>query len=204
MKTVPVDSRDSSAGRRFALGAILALALAALGGCGGPLLGVNLFVVGERSSLEKQVLGSYRALHSDFEAFGSVRGVDEFGRVREAPRVTDSKRAALRALQNQAYNQDDIRAFLQEGLVGEAKDGRLVIFEERLAQEPADRQAFTRAVVEEENADREILIRRLMETTPDVSAGDEARVRAVFASLNRDNAPAGARIQTEDGEWSTK
>jgi hypothetical protein len=176
----------------------------ALAGCGGPFLGVNVFVVGERTSLEKQVLGNYRALSSDFESFGSVRGVDEFGRVKEPPKITDSKQASIRAMQNRAYNRDDVDSFLIEGLAGEDNRGRLTLFEEALGKAAPQRQTFVRSVVDEENRDRETLIQRLMRTTPGVTPQDEGRVRALFASLNRDTAPEGSPIQLEDGTWSVK
>jgi len=173
-------------------------------GCGGPFLSVNVFVVGERTSLEKQVLGNYRSLSADFEAFGSVRGIDELGRVKTPPPITDSKQAALQAMQNRAYNRDDVTAFLSEKLVGESNQGALTIFDDALASAAPQRQAFVRTVVGEENANRETVMQRLMETTPGVTPQDEGRVRALFASLNRDTAPEGARVQLEDGTWTEK
>lgn len=175
-----------------------------LSGCGGPLLGVNVFVVGERTSLEKQVLGNYRALNADFESFGSVRGVDEFGQIRQPPPVTDSKRAAVLAMQNRAYNRDDVTDFLRAGFFGENNQGTLTLFDEALDAEPPARQEFIRAVAAEENEDRETLIRRLIETTPGVRPEDHGRVRSLFASLNRDTAPTGSRVQREDDTWSVK
>lgn len=188
---------------KSSLAAALLAATLALAGCGS-FLSVNVFVVGERTSLEKQVLGNYRALSADFESFGSVRGIDEFGRVKKPPEITDSKQASIQAMQDRAYNKDDVTAFLTEGLVGEDNQGRLTIFDDARAAIAPQRQSFVRTVVDEENKDREILIRRLMETTPDVTAEDEGRVRALFASLNRDTAPTGARIQNEDGTWAVK
>ncbi len=175
-----------------------------LSGCGGPFLGVNIFVVGERTSLEKQVLGNYRALNTDFEAFGSVRGVDPSGQVKQPPPISDSKKAALLAMQNRAYNRDDVLGLLNRSIAGENNQGLLTIFDEALAQASAQDQAFYKQVVSEENADRETLMRRLLETTPGLRPEDEPRVRAVFASLNRDSAPGGARVQMEDGTWTTK
>lgn len=181
-----------------------ALLVSLLCGCGGPLLGVNVFVVGERTSLEKQVLGNYRALNADFESFGSVRGVDEFGQLRQPPPVTDSKRAAVLAMQNRSYNRDDVTDFLRAGFVGENNRGTLTLFDEALGAEPPARRDFIRAVVAEENEDRETLIRRLIETTPGVRPEDHERVRSLFASLNRDTAPRGSRVQREDDTWSAK
>lgn len=183
--------------------AALAAALLTLTGCG-PLVGVNVFVVGERTSLEKQVLGTYKSLNADFESYGSVRGVDPDGALRQPPPVTDSKSAAIHALQNRAYNRDDIEDFLRKGFVGEGNRGILILQDATLAREEADRQAFIRALVAEENKDRETLMQRLIDTTPGIAPEDADRVRALYASLNRDQAPAGSLTQGEDGSWLVK
>ena len=46
---------------------VLAAGIAMLAACSGNLLQVDVFVVGERTSLEKQVLGTYRSLGDDFQ-----------------------------------------------------------------------------------------------------------------------------------------
>lgn len=185
---------------RLTLGA----ALLALAGCSGPLLGVNVFVVGERTSLENQVLGAYQTLNADFEAYASVRGVDETGQVRPAPPTTDSKAAALAAMRNRAYNRDDVQDFLAQGWVGEGRDAMLAVFDEPLATLPQARRDFVRAVVDEENADRRAILERLLTTTPGLTPDERPRVRAILAQMNREAAPAGARLQEEGGSWSAK
>jgi hypothetical protein len=166
------------------------------------LLSVDVLVVGERTSLERQVLGTYRSLNADFEAFGSVRGVDEEGRVRVPPPITDSKQATLRAMQNRAYNRDDVNEFLRLGLVGEGRDGLLVVIEGANMEMTGLSREFMLRVVAEENADRETVLNRLRETTPGVDAAELDQIRSIFASLNRDAAPAEARVQMEDGSWT--
>ncbi|MFP4379673.1 MAG: DUF1318 domain-containing protein [Candidatus Sumerlaeia bacterium] len=183
---------------------VLAAGVMMLAACSGNLLQVDVFVVGERSSLEKQVLGTYRSLGDDFQAYGSVRGVDEDGQIRVPPPITESKQVAIRAMQNRAYNRDDVSEFLSRGLVGENRDGMLEIFEERLANQPGVSADFLRLVVREENQNRQTILERLIQTSPGVEAGQDEKIRSIFASLNRDAAPQGARVQMEDGSWIVK
>jgi hypothetical protein len=173
------------------LALMLLCACAALSlGCQARLFDVNLFVVGEQTSLEKQVLGSYNALGENLLVYSSVRGVDPDGELRELPPATDSQRAAFAALRNREYNADDVQAILAAGLAGEGRDALMQWREED-----------ARRIVEEENADREVLLARLMQTTPGAAPTDEAEVRWILAGLNGGAAPAGAWIEGRDGTW---
>lgn len=182
---------------------VLLLAAAAAGstGCAKNLFNVNFFVVGEQTSLEKQVLGTYGALGEDLLMYSSVRGVDEEGGLKTPPPATDSQQAAFAAMRNREYNKDDIEALLTAGMVGEAQTGLLewrdrnAALPEGLTTEQAER------VVEEENRDRGAVLARLMATVPGIDESGRREVERIFAGLNRESAPAGAWIQSEDGAW---
>ena len=61
-----------------------------------------------------------------------------------------------------------------------------------------------KSLVKEENADREIIMQRVIETNEQLSSDDFPRVRKMFAALNRDKAKAGEMIQLENGDWVKK
>jgi len=65
-------------------------------------------------------------------------------------------------------------------------------------------QPFVENLVQEENADREVIMRRVIETSEDLSDKDMPRIRKMFASLNRDKARVGDMIQLENGKWVKK
>jgi len=184
---------------------ILAVAAPLLAtGCGGNLLGLNVFVVGERSALERQVLGSYEELGRDLTAYASVRGVNTDGTLKPAPLTTDSQQAVLRALNNRRYNRDDVNSLLAAGAVGEGNGGLLVVREESLAQQTDLNAPLVSTVLEEENADRAAILLRLVETTPGVSEQNRSEVAWIFATLNQELAPAGTMLQTREGIWVRK
>jgi len=173
-------------------------------GCGGSLLGINVFVVDQKTALERQVLGSYEAIGADLASFASVRGVNPDGTMKPERKMTDNQRAVLMAMNNRRYNRDDLDTLLAAGVVGETRNGLL---ERRNAETPVPPNVDPRvadAVIAEENADRRIIVDRLVETTPGVKPGQRGEVEFIFARLNQDLAPVGSPIQDASGAWSRK
>lgn len=180
----------------------VAAAALTLAGCGRSLFNVNFFIVGEQTSLEKQVLGTYGALGEDLLLYSSVRGVDEDGSLKTPPPATDSQQAAFAAMRNREYNRDDINALLSSGMVGEANNGML---EWRDREAPAPEgltMEQVEQIVEEENRDRGVVLGRLMDTVPGIDESKRREVERIFAGLNLEEAPEGAWVQGGDGSWS--
>jgi uncharacterized protein YdbL (DUF1318 family) len=172
----------------------------ALAGCGGPLVGVT--IVDEKTALENQVLGTYQELNQEVLLVASVRYIDPSGKLVPQPPVPPSKEAAIRAMQRSAFNRDDIDRLKAEEILGENLEGRLSILS--LEKVSADRQAFVKNLVEEENADRETLMQRVLTTNETFTPQDLPKIRRTFAALNRDRARSGDWIQREDGQWVRK
>lgn len=183
---------------------VLMLAIAAIGaGCGGPFFGVNLFVVGEQTSLEKQVLGTYSALGEDLLVYSSVRAVAPDGSLATPAPATDSQQAAFQAMRNREYNRDDIERMLRLGVVGEENTG-LLGERDFTIPVPNLETADVRRLVDEENADRRAILERLGATALTPGEDRRAEVAWIFARLNQDAAPVGAWIQDRTGNWGRK
>jgi hypothetical protein len=60
---------------------------------------------------------------------GSVRSVDEEGKLKPVIEVPNGKRLALKSMQRQEFNRDDILKFKSTLYFGEGNDGRLKYFE---------------------------------------------------------------------------
>ena len=169
-------------------------------GCSGPLIGVT--VVDERTALENQVLGSYQALEEEVLLLASVRYVDSRGKLVKAEKVPEEKRNVIRAVQRSSFNKDDIDRLKASGVLGENNAGGVTL----LAEENVDpgQLEFVRNVVREENADRDVVMRRMIMTNEHLAESDLPEVRRVFAALNRDMARPGDMIQSENGDWIVK
>jgi len=169
-------------------------------GCGGPLVGVT--VVDERTALENQVLGTYEELNQEVLLVASVRYIDPKGQLQRAPEIPPGKKKVIRALQRASFNKDDIDQFKDKGILGENNVGGITL----LAPDKIDpdQLAFVENLVQEENADREVVMQRVIETNEKLSEKDLPRVKKMFAALNRDKASPGHMVQSEDGSWRTK
>jgi len=186
------------------------LLLVLLGGC--TLAEINVEVAGERTSLEKQVLGSYNALTQRAMLSSSVRGVDPLGNVERPPELSADGQEALDAVQTLAFHADDLDAFRRLGWVGEGNDGLLARFPMDREGAPDDLAGFAdgygqnefEAVVSEINASRLVLMRRVIRTDDRFTEADFPEIRTVFARLNARRALPGERIQGPDGQWTVK
>ena len=171
-----------------------------LAGCGGPLVGVT--VVDERTALENQVLGTYQELNQEVLLVASVRYIDPKGKLQPTPEIPQGKKKVIRAIQRASFNKDDIDQFKRQGILGENNVGGLTLLAADKVE--ADKKAFVDNLVQEENADRTIIMQRVIETNEKLSEKDLPRVQKMFAALNRDKARVRDMIQLDGGEWVKK
>ena len=172
--------------------------------CTGKLVDVNVTVVDQKTALENQILGSYEELGNEMLLLASVRSVDEEGKLKTVAEIPPGKMKALRAMQRQEFNRDDMQTFKETGCAGENNQGLLVYFDCKRGKKDAKFKAFTQALIAEENEDRLTILNRTIATNENFSESDLPKVQKIFASLNRDNAKKGEKIQLEDNSWSIK
>ncbi len=173
-------------------------------GCAEKLVDVNVTIVDQKTALENQILGSYEELGDEVLLLASVRSVDEEGKLKPVIEVPKGKRKALRAMQRQEFNRDDIREFKNSLCAGEGNDGLLKYFENERTLKDPDYKKFVVAILQEENEDRLTILQRIVATNENFSEKDLPKVQKISASLNRDNAHTGDKVQSDDGAWSTK
>jgi hypothetical protein len=170
----------------------------------GKLVGVDVTVVDQKTALENQILGSYEELGNEMLLLASVRSVDETGKLKTVAEIPSGKKLALRAMQRQEFNRDDIQDFKKTGLAGEGSSGLLVFFANQKTEQDPQFKSFSQAIIQEENDDRLTILKRTIATNEAFSEGDLPKVQKIFASLNRDSAQPGEKIQQENGEWTVK
>jgi hypothetical protein len=182
-----------------------------LTGC--TLAKVDVNVVSERTSLENQVLGTYNRLSSEVMLVASVRGVTPGGKIVPPPPRSSEQQEAVEALETIAFHADDVDRFLRLGWVGEGLEGALVTYPRQVpATMDSETVAFAERLGDEEfsqiikevNQAREVLMMRVVRTNENFTSQDLPAIRLVFARMNRINSPPGARVQEEDGRWTTR
>ena len=154
---------------------------------------------GERTALEKQILGSYRMIEEDTWELSSVRGAARDSRIVPADRIE-----AIEAVASRRFNADDIEDFKLDEVVGENARGFLSLRQTSKLLEDAEYQALVGRIVSEENRDRQTIIQHLMERDRKREADDSLAVYQIFARMVMDVSPAGTWIQKADSSWTRK
>ena len=153
--------------------------------------------------MENQILGSYEELGNDVLLLASVRSIDEEVKLKPATEIPKGKLNALRVMQRQEFNQDDIQDFKNPQVAGEGNDGLLKFFETERTKTDAGFKEFSSVIIAEENEDRIVILKRIVATNENFTNRDLPKVQKISTSLNHDNAKPDEKIQQEDGNWST-
>ena len=127
----------------------------------------------------------------------SVRSIDEEVKLKPATEIPKGKLNALRVMQRQKFNQDDIQDFKNPQVAGEGNDGLLNFFETERTKTDAGFKEFSSAIIAEENEDR------IVAANENFTNRDLPKVQKISISLNHDNAKPDETIQQEDGNLPT-
>lgn len=168
------------------------LAVATLVAAGFGCVSLKPVVLDRKTQLENQILGSFQRLEKDLILTSSVRGEQA------ATKLSPLQREALEAMMSRAFYEDDIDEIKQQQIVGEGKDGLLKILQAPDKPELAKR---VKQLVEEENRNRNVIFRRVIQINRDLSDRDLPQVKRVFYRLSRQTAKPGEKVQRETGDW---
>lgn len=176
---------------RSALRASAAAALLVAAGLG--CVSLKPVVLDRKTQLENQILGSVQRMERELVLASSVRAEGK-----AAPKLSPLQREALEAMMIREFYRDDIEALKEAQLVGEGRDGLLVLLSEPKEPEPA---AQAKRLVEQENKSRTVIMRRVIQLNRDLSERELPLVQRIFARLNRQTARPGDKVQLDSGQW---
>ena len=160
----------------------------------------KITATGERTALENQIIGSYKIIESEAMLISSVRSESSS----DSLRFTEEKRKVLDSFRRQKFNADDIIDFKKEGVIGEKTDGLLEIRENTQYGSDSVYQALVDRIVQQENLDRVLIMKRIVQLHPEIDPDDHAKVGYVYALLKQEASPPGTWIQNQDGSWHKK
>ena len=160
-------------------------------------LSFTFITVDQQTALEAQVLGGIAQLEQDLSVFVSVRGADE------APATFDqAEQAALRAMLNRRYNQDDLLRFKDLGCIAETRKGAVTRYAcDHTREVKADVKLLDKLVAEENNDRREILT-FVVKKSPDLTTQDMANLFQVFAAMMYRQAAPGHLLEQDNGQFA--
>lgn len=157
-------------------------------------------VSGEKTTLEKQILGTYEELERDAQVIASSRLVE--GEKRAL--ISLEKKRILDALRNRRSNRADIEDLKKDGVIGEDNRGFLQIMPtDKLEKDPEYKAMVTR-LVERENRDRQVIMDWIIAVNTYLKEKERDKIYAVVAKINQRKAEPGTWIQLDDGQWVKK
>lgn len=167
----------------------------------------NFELTSQKTALENQIMGSYKELDDEVLLMASVRGVNKDGSVSEAKVQSDAAKVALNARQNQSFNRDDVDEFKTRQILGESRSGQLVVLPNGtgLAESASESDLkFARVILEQENKDREVIVKRVVATNEKLSEKDLLEAKRVYRKTILDESPVGTWFENESGVWQRK
>ncbi len=141
-------------------------------------------VTGEKTALEREVLGTYHRMTEDTWMIASTRSESS-----KQQAISDEKRRVLDALQQQKFNKDDIEEFKRQGYIGENNQGFLEIRNQTTLQDDTNTYKLVHEIVKEENKDREIIMNRVVELNQNLQDAVKENIMTIFAQMYQENSP---------------
>ncbi len=184
-------------GRIYSLFIVVLLIVSGITGCS--IKAPEVRVTGEKTALEREVLGTYHRMTEDTWMIASTRSENS-----KQQALSDEKRRVLDALQQQKFNKDDIEEFKRQGYVGENNKGFLEIRNQTTLQDDTNTYKLVHEIVKEENKDREIIMHRVVELNQNLQDTVKENIMTIFAQMYQENSPVGTWIQQKVGEWGRK
>ena len=176
----------------------LILALAVLGSnCTISIPDIQL--TGEKTALQKQVLGEYEELESDDWVIASAR----LGTGGQSTTFSGQKQTILEAIKNQKFRQDEVIELKRNKIIGENNKGFLEIVNPEKLDNP-EQQARAEQLVKDENADRKIIYERALAVMDIPVEWSRSKIDSMFAAEKRNQTKSGTLVQNAQGEWIEK
>jgi uncharacterized protein YdbL (DUF1318 family) len=160
-------------------------------------------VTSQRTALERQILGSYQEIEEDLVLTSSVRALDENGQKKEVS-VSLLQQEALRAKQNQDFNRDDIDELKNQAILGESYNGYLAMVPESPAEPTAQQRHLAKILIREENSNRDIIWRRIIQINEELTPEDLPSVRQTYRQKIYEESPEHHWFEGPKGQWLTK
>ncbi len=160
----------------------------------------DIEITGEKTVLERQVLGTYKDIESEAYVIASTRAFD----TEKTATMSSQKQEVLEAVQNRKFNKDDVNEFKRDHVIGENNRGFLQVLPNEKYNRDEQYRQLVDQIVEEENHDREVIYERVVAINQEATSAEGEEINEIFAKLQYDNSESGTMIQNTAGEWVKK
>jgi hypothetical protein len=152
--------------------------------------------IGQKTSLEKQLMGEVEPLSEEQILASSVRAPNGVG----VGSQDDLQARAVAARRRQLFNRDDVDELKAAGCLAEGAAARLVARPCDKAAQP-EVAALLARLGTQENADRDAIIDWAVSVDPVLTQSDRSQVVALYYRLLLDQARPGDWVQEKNGGW---
>jgi hypothetical protein len=163
----------------------------------------NVSITGEKTVIERQIIGDYMEIEKDAWAISSVRTTIAQGNI--SGKMTGDPEL-FKYTKIREFHQEKIKEYKSEGAIGETNRGFVQYMETKKYEiSPAEKKILLTVIDEENIARREIFTRFIYlskESMPEKSEIDA--FGRVFAEEQRGLALKGEWIQQNSGTWERK
>jgi len=177
---------------------LIALCFSLILGCS--IKAPEVRVTGEKTALEREVIGTYHQMKEDTWMIASTRSTAED----TLAEVSPEKKQVLEAIREQEYNKDDVDEFKQKGYVGENNQSFLEIRPSETLESDFETKKLVEEIINEENRDRDIIMGRVIELNESLKKAVREEVLVIFARMHQENSPQGTWVQQPEGKWVKK
>ncbi len=161
-------------------------------------------ITGEKTVIERQIVGDYRELEKDAWIISSVK--TNIQRKRGTTSVIGGDRILFMALKIREFHRDKIRDYKNSGAIGEGNEGYIVYRKAARYEKDRDLKGILLRVMEEENRARKTIFRRSLMRSGVETPGEKEMLNfgRVFAKEQRALAQTNDWIQEENANWVRK
>lgn len=163
----------------------------------------TISLTGEKTVIERQIIGDYRELEKDAWSISSVKTTT--GRSASQGQISGDPEI-VKAVKIRDYISDKVLAYKKEGAIGESATGYVAYRETKKYESSPDLKNALMLVVEDENSARKTIFTRSLINIEGVEPG-KAKVEnfgRLFAEEQRAIAEKGDWIQDNSGRWIRK
>lgn len=163
----------------------------------------DIHLTGEKTVVERQIVGDYKELEKDAWIISSVRTNIQ----RSKRTITGGDEFILKALKIREFHEDKIRRYKDQGAVGEKNNGFIAYIRHPEYESDKNLKSILISVTEEENKARKIIFERTL-IKSGIKDPTEKNIDAfgsrIFAKEQRALALKNDFIQNNNGRWVRK
>lgn len=160
--------------------------------CSSGCLRVTTVSIGQKTSLERQLMGEFEPLTEEQVLASSVRSAYDL-----QAHLTDTPSRAVAARKRQMFNRDDLESLKQQGCLGES-------FTAQLVKRDCEGSEVSSKLIEQENQDRDAIIDWIIIEHPALTPKDKPQIRALYHQMLLQQAKEGDWLEIEPNHWVRK